>query len=103
MAELIVKQEHINSDNAQKLEKICPFGAISFDGKRLEISSACKMCKLCVKKGGGLIEYKEDEVSGVDKSLWQGICVYVDHRERNIHRVTCELLGKARELAQVTG
>lgn len=103
MAELVIKQELINSENAGTLKKICPFGAISYDGEKLEISSACKMCKLCVKKGGGLIEYKEDEVSGVDKSLWQGICVYVDHRERNICRVTCELLGKARELAQVTG
>ena len=103
MAELVIKQELINSENAETLKKICPFGAISYDGEKLEISSACKMCKLCVKKGGGLIEYREDEASAVDKSLWQGICVYVDHRERNIHRVTCELLGKARELAAVTG
>ena len=35
--------------------------------------------------------------------MWNGICVYVDHRERNIHRVTCELLGKAKELSKVTG
>lgn len=103
MAELVIKQELINSGNAETLQKICPFGAISYNGEKLEISSACKMCKLCVKKGGGLIEYREDEVSGVDKSLWTGICVYVDHRERNIHRVTCELLGKARELSKITG
>lgn len=103
MAELIIKQELINSENAENLKKICPFGAISYNGEKLEISSACKMCKLCVKKGGGLVEYKEDEVVGVDKSLWMGICVYVDHRERNIHRVTCELLGKAKELSRVTG
>ena len=103
MAELVIKQELINSENAETLKKICPFGAISYNGDKLEISSACKMCKLCVKKGGGLVEYKEDEVAGVDKSLWKGICVYVDHRERNIHRVTCELLGKAKELSKVTG
>lgn len=103
MAELVIKQELINGENAENLKKICPFGAISYNGEKLEISSACKMCKLCVKKGGGLIEYKEDEIVGVDKSLWNGICVYVDHRERNIHRVTCELLGKAKELSKVTG
>ena len=103
MAELFIKQELINSENAKELAKICPFGAISYNGEKLEISSACKMCKLCVKKGGGLIEYREDEVTAVDKSLWKGICVYVDHRERNIHRVTCELLGKAKELSKVTG
>lgn len=103
MAELIIKQELINSENAENLKKICPFSAISYNGEKLEISSACKMCKLCVKKGGGLIEYKEEECVGVDKSLWNGICVYVDHRERSIHRVTCELLGKAKELSKVTG
>lgn len=103
MAELVIKQELVNSETAENLKKICPFGAISYNGEKLEISSACKMCKLCVKKGGGVVEYKEDEIVGVEKSLWKGICVYVDHRERNIHRVTCELLGKAKELAKVTG
>ena len=103
MAELVIKHQLINSENAENLKKICPFGAISYDGEKLEISSACKMCKLCVKKGGGLIEYKEDAVSGVDKSLWNGICVYVDHNQKNIHRVTYELLGKAKELSKVIG
>lgn len=103
MAELVIKQELVNSETAENLKKICPFGAISYNGEKLEISSACKMCRLCVKKSGGIVEYKEDEIVGVDKSLWKGICVYVDHRERNIHRVTCELLGKAKELAKVTG
>ena len=39
----------------------------------------------------------------VDKSLWKGILVYVDHFGDKIHRVTYELLGKAKELAKVTG
>lgn len=103
MAELIVNQNLVNEQNAKELCKICPFGAISYTDGKIEISSACKMCKLCVKKSGGIVEYKEDEISCVDKSLWKGICVYVDHRERNIHRVTCELLGKAKELSKVTG
>jgi len=39
----------------------------------------------------------------VDKSLWRGICVYADCSGGTIHRVTFELIGKAKELAQVTG
>jgi len=39
----------------------------------------------------------------LDKSLWRGICVFADCTGGNIHRVTFELCGKARELAKVTG
>lgn len=93
----------ITDELAAKLVKVCPFGAISNEGGKLSISSACKMCKLCVRNGGGAVEFSEDEVKSVDKSLWQGICVYADCQGGVIHRVTYELCGKARELASVTG
>ncbi|MBE6680160.1 MAG: electron transfer flavoprotein subunit alpha [Ruminococcaceae bacterium] len=101
MGQLKVNQNLVNAENAAALAKVCPFGAISYDGTKLDISSACKMCKLCVKKGpAGVVEFVEDEVKEtVDKSLWRGICVYVDHEGENIHRVTYELIGKAKELA----
>lgn len=103
MGKLVVKENLIISQNAQDLVKICPFNAITFENNKLEITSACKMCKLCVKKGDGLIEYVEEEKTRtVDKSLWQGILVYVDHEGENIHPVTYELLGKANELKKVT-
>lgn len=35
-----------------------------------------------------------------DKSLWRGICVYADCEEGEIHPITYELIGKARELAK---
>ncbi|MBM6838150.1 electron transfer flavoprotein subunit alpha/FixB family protein, partial [Clostridium saudiense] len=66
----------------------------------VEINSACKMCKLCVRRGPeGAVVFVEDEKVEIDKSLWSGIAVYVDHLEGNIHPVTLELIGKARELA----
>lgn len=63
------------------------------------------MCRLCVKKGPeGAVEYVEDTARpSVNKEEWKGIAVYVDHVDGKIHPVTMELLGKARELAQVTG
>lgn len=102
MGKLVVNNNLITPENAKELIKLCPFGAISYNGSGLEISSGCKMCKLCVKKGNGLITYEEDTVAELDKSLWRGICVYADCSSGSIHRVTFELCGKAKELAKVT-
>jgi electron transfer flavoprotein alpha subunit len=54
-----------------------------------------------VKKGpAGAVEYVEDEKKEtIDKSQWTGIAVYVDHVDGEIHPVTYELIGKAKELA----
>ena len=104
MGSLKIIQSLVTSASAEALVKICPFGAISFDGKALDISSACKMCKLCIKEGPlGVVTLEEEKTEGIDKSLYRGITVYVDHRGGKIHRVTYELIGKARELARVTG
>ena len=102
MGKLVIKQELVTPEKAEKLVEICPFGAISWENNKLDISSGCKMCKMCVRKGGGLVEFRE-EAKTIDKSAWKGICVYADCTGGRIHRVTFELLGKARELAAVTG
>lgn len=98
MAKLVVNQEKIL--NIEELMKVCPFGAIENNNGTVEISGACKMCKLCVKKGPkGAVEYIEEAIEEIDKSAWKGIGVYVDHVDGDIHPVTYELIGKARELA----
>lgn len=99
MGKLIVHQEKI-TDIAAMIE-ICPFKALEEKDGKLEINAGCKLCKLCVKKGQpGVMEFVEEEAGpSVDKSKWNGIAVYVDHVEGEIHPVTFELLGKARELA----
>ena len=103
MGKLVVNQEKVTAEVAKSLTEVCPFGAISYENGRIEISSACKMCKLCVKKSDGVVEFQEEVRQSVDKSLWRGICVYVDHGGDKIHRVTYELCGKAQELSKVTG
>lgn len=98
MGKLIVNQDKI--PNIDELIKICPFGAMENNGGKVEINAACKMCKLCVRKGpAGAVEFIEEEIIEIDKSLWKGIAVYVDHVEGEIHPVTLELIGKAKELA----
>lgn len=101
MGKIVVNQNKVNSENAEKLVKICPFNAITYNEGKLDITSACKMCKLCVKNGNGVFEFVEETVNSIDKSKWQGICVYADCSDKVTHRVTYELCGKARELAAV--
>lgn len=103
MAKLIVHQEKIK-DN-QELIQICPFGAMEEQDGKVVINGACKMCRLCVKKGPeGAVEYAEDQVKEeINKDQWKGIAVYVDHADGVIHPVTFELLGKAREMADQVG
>lgn len=99
MGMLVVHQEKITDIKA--MISICPFGAMEEKDGKLEVNSACKLCKLCVKKGQpGVMEYVEEEAPQIDKSLWNGITVYVDHVDGEIHPVTYELLGKAKELAE---
>ncbi|MBZ9686377.1 electron transfer flavoprotein subunit alpha [Clostridium estertheticum] len=102
MSKLICNQEKVNESNVEELIKVCPFGAIEYNQGKIEINAGCKMCKICVKKGPtGVMEFVETEEEKIDKSLWKGIGVYVDHVEGDIHPVTMELIGKARELAAV--
>jgi len=100
VGKLVVNQEKLTPSVIEKLVNICPFNAIEDKGGKIEINAGCKMCKICVKKGpAGVIEFVEDMVEEIDKSLWKGVAVYVDHVEGDIHPVSFELIGKARELA----
>ncbi len=101
MAKLIVHKEKITDRDA--LIRMCPFGAIVPEGDSVAINDACKMCRLCIKKGPpGAVEYVEDQKPDLDKSLWRGIAVYVEQSGGEIHPVSLELLGKAKELAEKT-
>lgn len=102
MGKLIINHSLVTAEAAETLVSLCPFGAISYENGRLDISSGCKLCKMCVRKGGGLVSFEED-LKSIDKSLWKGICIYADCNGGQLHRVTFELCGKAKELAQVTG
>ncbi|EIW27005.1 Electron transfer flavoprotein alpha/beta-subunit, partial [Pelosinus fermentans A11] len=41
--------------------------------------------------------------TAVNKDEWKGIAVYADHVDGAVHPVTYELIGKAKEMAAVTG
>lgn len=99
MGRLIINQSMIQENIIESLINICPFKAIEKLGDSIDITSACKMCKICVKNSAGAISYEEDKIVEIDKSKWRGILVYIDHLDGRIHPVSLELIGKAKELA----
>lgn len=102
MKKLIVHDHLVTKENIIELVNICPFHALEDNNGKLTINEGCKMCSICVKRGPqGVMEMVETaEEAAVDNSKWQGIAVYVDHVDGDIHPVTMELLGKAKELAK---
>ncbi|MGL5329908.1 MAG: FAD-binding protein [Peptostreptococcaceae bacterium] len=99
MAKIAINMERI--EDIKSVIELCPFGAIEHNNGKIEIGAGCKMCKLCVKNGPkGAFEFIEDKKESINKDLWRGIAVYVDHHEGKIHPVTYELIGKAREMAE---
>jgi len=102
MAHIVIHQE--KATDLQAMTGLCPFGAIEVVDGKLSISSACRMCRNCIKRGGGVFELVEEKPAvTVDKSAWRGIAVIAEVEEGSIHPVTFELLGKARELAAKVG
>lgn len=99
---LVIHHEKIDKEVAAKLCVLCPFGAIRYENEKLEITSGCKMCKLCAKKGPeGAITWHDDTMAACNKSEWRGVTVFAQQNQGKIHPVSFELLGKAKELAAV--
>ena len=99
MSFITINQE--TATDREALVKLCPFGAIEDKGGKLEINAGCRMCRMCIKKGGGVFELvEEDAAPSVDKSKWRGVAVVAEiDSDGTLHPVALELLGKARELA----
>lgn len=103
MGQLHIDQSKVTAQVAQTLQNLCPFGGFEYNNGTLNFTAGCRTCKLCVRKGpSGVVTYTEEApVVQVDKSLWRGIAVYIETNFHVIHPVSFELIGKARELADV--
>ena len=99
MSYIKIHQDKVADREAAKA--LCPFGAISENTSgELEIGAGCRMCRLCIRKGGGAFEFIDDSAPGVDKSAWRGVAVVAEvSPDGALHPVGLELVGKARELA----
>ncbi len=104
MSGIKVNNIPLNEFNIKDIQDLCPFSAIDYDGEKLSINSKCKICKLCVKNGPqGLFVFEDEKLKLIDKDQWRNIAVYIEQVEGNIHPVSLELLGKAREIADKIG
>ena len=103
MAFIRIHQERIADREAAKA--LCPFGAIAENAAgELEIGAGCRMCRVCIRQGGGAFEFVDDAAPGVDKSQWRGVAVVAEVEPGGaLHPVGLELLGKARVLAAKIG
>ena len=79
----------------------CPFKAIEEINGKIEINASCRMCKICIKScPEKAILLDEEKSLSIDKSLWKGILVFVEQYKGEIHPVSIEMIGKAKELAE---
>ena len=92
--------------NAQKCDMcgtcigLCPFDALEEVNGALEVNAACKTCKICLKNcPQGAISLLDDARVKIDKSLWKGVLVYIEHDDSGINPVALELIGEAKKLA----
>lgn len=81
----------------------CPFQALQMGDRGIEVSDACRMCSVCVEVcSKGAITF-EQKPGTVDKSLWNGILVYIEQENGAVHPIAYELIGEAQRLAAVVG
>ncbi|MBQ3419383.1 MAG: electron transfer flavoprotein subunit alpha/FixB family protein [Erysipelotrichaceae bacterium] len=99
---LIIHEELVNETTGKELESLCPFGALTYKDGKIDISAGCKLCKICVNRGPkGVITFEEEKKVLINKDEYKGVCVYADIDHGITHKVTFELIGKAKELASV--
>lgn len=101
MAYIKVNQDKVTKEIAEQLIDICPFNAFDYQDAYLSVNASCRICKMCVKKGPyGVCELIDNPKPKIDKSLYNGIVVFVEQHQNVAHPVSFELIGKAKDLAK---
>jgi electron transfer flavoprotein alpha subunit len=102
MSKLKINQSAVTEETAQQLMKACPFSAVTYENNKLEVGDGCRLCGICVKMAPEIMSIEAAKKS-LDKSAWRGIAVFAEMVGDALHCVVPELVGKARQLAAVTG
>lgn len=82
----------------------CPFGALSFEGDRLECSDLCTLCGACVNICRfKALQIERKQASSEELAKYKGVFIWVEMEENKPKKVALELLGKGRLLADQLG
>lgn len=77
---------------------VCPFGAIEMKDGKAYITEACRACGQCVDACPvSAIIMRETEAKETKDS--EGVMIYAEMSQGQLHKVAAELLGKAQDLA----
>ncbi|MBN2437685.1 MAG: FAD-binding protein, partial [Deltaproteobacteria bacterium] len=80
----------------------CPYGAISLQKKKAVLNAACTSCGACIdscKFSAIAFEGIQERIQ-MDVAPFKGIYVFIEHQDQTPSKVSLELLGKARGLAE---
>jgi electron transfer flavoprotein alpha subunit len=82
-------------------QDVCPVEAIAVSETIAEISDACTLCGMCVDtcEFGALSLPEVGTGPSDDLASYQGVWVFAEWRQGQVHRVAHELLGAGRKLA----
>lgn len=83
----------------------CPFGAIIVSESSVEIGDECTLCGMCLDtcEFGALSLPEVGDGKTVDLASYRGVWVFAEWREGLVHKVSHELLGTGRMIADKRG
>jgi electron transfer flavoprotein alpha subunit len=76
----------------------CPFGAIEMKDGVASITEVCRACGQCIDACPQSVIIMS-EAEKLDTSSWKGVMIFGELLEGEVHKVSYELIGKAKELA----
>ena len=88
-------------DGCRRCLQACPYDALELKDDKATIGDRCTYCGACIavcRNNAIQTDAKPRQVP--DFSDHQGIWVFAEQHDGQVHRVSMELLGKARELSQ---
>lgn len=80
----------------------CPFGGIEIINDKACIQEGCTLCGACVEGcpvDAIILEREEFKTMKMDITQYKGVWVVAEHYKNEIHKVSLQLVGKSRELA----
>jgi electron transfer flavoprotein alpha subunit len=80
----------------------CPYAAIHMEEKKAVLDAECTHCGACIDScefGAIAFEGPQGRIK-MDIAPFKGIYVFIEQDKKTVSKVSLELLGKARELAE---